>query len=131
MGVDRLWLGSVLAGIIAQRLVRKICTNCKESDQPRAELLQLLELNSTQTFYKGKGCKVCLGTGYLGRICISEIIVVNSKLKDGIYDGKSPSELFEIAKESGFVPIVEDAKQKILTGITTVDEVFRTIFVGI
>ena len=113
MGVDRLWLGSVLAGIIAQRLVRKICSHCKVPDQPRPELLELIGLDSSSSFLKGEGCKVCLGTGYLGRICISEIIVVTSKLKDAIYDGKSPSELLLIAKESGFQPIVEDAKERL------------------
>jgi type II secretory ATPase GspE/PulE/Tfp pilus assembly ATPase PilB-like protein len=112
--------------VIAQRLVRKICPRCKEEYKPRKEELLFFGLDELEgvTFYRGRGCDHCLGTGYKGRTVIAEILIVSPQVAQLIAEGASG---FEIARRTKFKSIKEDGIEKAMKGITTLEEVFRVI----
>ncbi len=129
MGIEPFLLGSSLEGLIAQRLVRKICENCKTPYTPTdAEILELkLNPNENYTFYKGIGCENCLGTGYKGRIAIFEVLEIDQELKTMISKNENQFEIYKKAREKGFKTMFEDGIVKILKGITTPQEVLAVI----
>ena len=129
MGAEPFLIASALEGIIAQRLVRKICPYCKEPYKPSKEELQKFSLNpeGDYIFYKGKGCKHCLGTGYKGRTAIFEILVIDEEMKRFIMKTQDANELKAFALKKGFKPIIQDGLEKILKGITTSEEVLSVI----
>lgn len=125
--VDRFLLSSSLIAIIAQRLVRKICSHCKiKYDLPDGEISVLKEygLHLTSAF-KGRGCARCSGTGYLGRTVIGEILIMDDEIKEMIYSGASVPAIQAAAMKKGLLPLREDAVKKAASGITTLDEVLR------
>jgi len=126
MGVEPYLLTSSLQGIIAQRLVRKICPKCKKKYVPAASELKNLNLSSGIEFYQGAGCAYCNGTGYYGRIGIFEILLMNDKIRNMIKDKAESNEIRDIAiKEFGMKTLWEDGVDKIKAGITNVEEVLR------
>lgn len=128
MGMQPYLIADSLIGIVAQRLVRKICPECKIETKPHKNLLKRVErwLGEESTFYTGKGCPKCSQTGYYGRLLISEILVVNETLAKMISDEASKYEIAHYAQENdGFEPMVVDGLNKALRGITTLDEVLR------
>jgi type IV pilus assembly protein PilB len=148
MGVEPFLVASTLNLVIAQRLVRRICLNCIESfkltkDQlsslkhefdleemfDRFKELKLLEDNvkafSDLTFYKGKGCSRCNGSGYNKRIAVLELLENDKKIQDCIIRNSSSAEIKSAAKEGGMITIFEDGMQKALLGMTTIEEVLR------
>lgn len=129
IGVEPYLIAGAINGIISQRLVRRICINCKESYEPGKEEREILGIDSKEqvTFYRGKGCPHCFHTGYRGRIGVFEILVMNERLRYGIMEGKSRKELLEALKEPGYVSIRENCKRLVLGGVTTVDEARNTI----
>ncbi len=128
IGIERFWVASTLTGVIAQRLVRKICPHCKESYTPDSFYLKTLELEE-KSYPRGKGCEVCRHSGYIGRTCLSEILTVTEQIKTAIYENVSPMKLKEIAFKEGFVSFKEDAKQKVVNGLTTPEEILRVLSV--
>ena len=130
MGIKPFLIASSLQGIMAQRLVRMNCTNCKEPIKYTPE--QLLEMGfeidalKDFTFYKGKGCKNCNNIGYRGRIGIYELLVMNETLRDMTYRMASTEEIRKAAKTSGMTSLKEDGLMKAKDGNTTLEEVFRT-----
>jgi type IV pilus assembly protein PilB len=120
-------LASTLKGIIAQRLVRKICPYCKEEYKPPASLLEYYKLPKDHVYYRGKGCPYCRGKGYLGRTVVCEILYIDEELSDKIASGASLSELYALAKAKGFKTLQEDAVEKVLKGIITVEEIKRVV----
>ena len=130
LGVEPYLIGGSVRGIVSQRLLRKICPNCKEETQPAEHLLDIAGIKdpSAHHFYKGKGCHVCFGTGYKGRTGVFEILTMNSKLRDAITAGLSSTELRKLITESGdFVPMIANARDLAEAGITTLDEVVREV----
>ncbi|MBT4209368.1 MAG: type II/IV secretion system protein [Candidatus Komeilibacteria bacterium] len=148
MGVEPFLVASTLNLVIAQRLVRRICLNCIESfkltkDQlkslnqefdleemfNRFKELKLIEDNivsfSKLTFYKGKGCSRCNGSGYHKRIAVLELLENNKKIGDCIIQNSTSAEIESVAKEQGMITIFEDGMQKVLLGMTTIEEVLR------
>ncbi|OGC10935.1 hypothetical protein A3K48_00100 [candidate division WOR-1 bacterium RIFOXYA12_FULL_52_29] len=127
MGIEPFLVSSAVAGIIAQRLVRLICTHCKTPFVPSPEVLQRLglEVNSGQTFFHGKGCKSCHNTGYEGRFGIYEILTMNDKIKDFVISKAASHEIKKAAIEGGMKTLREDGMEKAIAGKTTVDEVLR------
>ncbi|MDC0663772.1 ATPase, T2SS/T4P/T4SS family [Marinobacter sp. SS21] len=122
-------LASALEAIIAQRLVRCICTNCKEEHTPSAELLQQLGppfLGHHQTFYHGRGCEQC-HNGYQGRIALHEVLTVNEDLRQAITDRASELRLEAIAREHGMKLLIDDAVEKVQAGLTTPAEILRVL----
>ena len=128
MGLKPYMIADALVGIVAQRLVRKICPYCKTEYKPPQTLLKKIQkyLPQEYTFYKGRGCSKCDFTGYYGRTMISEILVVNEEIGKLISEGATKYEIFEYAKEhTDFKPMIYDGISKALRGITTVEEVLR------
>ena len=130
MGIKPFLIATSLQGIMAQRLVRTNCTNCKEPIKYTPE--QLLEMGfeaeslKVFTFFKGKGCKNCNNIGYRGRIGIYEFLVMNETLRDMTYRMASTEEIRKAAKASGMTSLKEDGLMKAKDGSTTLEEVFRT-----
>jgi type II secretory ATPase GspE/PulE/Tfp pilus assembly ATPase PilB-like protein len=131
LAVDRFLLSSALLAIIAQRLVRKICTHCKEEHVYEPEQLSAMGFEGvgairTPTF-RGKGCGVCNQTGYLGRTVIGEILVVNDEIKELIYSGGSVHSIREAAIKHGMKTMRDNGIRKVLEGIITFEEVLRVV----
>jgi len=125
MGVEPFLVAAALEGIMAQRLVRKICPECKESYDPDPLLLKQFGLDPGIKFHRGKGCEYCRGTGYKGRIAILELIDVTSEIRHLILKKASVEELKKQAQKDGAVFMKDDALDKVLSGITTVEEMSR------
>ena len=130
MGVEPFLVESSLIGVLAQRLVRKICPKCKEKYKPKKELLKelgLMELDGKE-IYHGKGCKHCDGTGYKGRVGLFELLVVDEQAKDLILNKASSDKIEDYARsKQGMVTMWEDGIGKVKSGMTTIDEVARVI----
>jgi len=125
MGIEPFMISSVILISIAQRLVRKVCPNCKESYTPTDEILKFWELENTvdARFVKGKGCFQCKNTGYSGRAGIYEVLHINSSVQEMIINGLSAQQITRECVKSGQLTTLKmDAAQKIIQGITTVEE---------
>ena len=130
MGVKPYLLSSSLQCIVAQRLVRKICPYCKEVVEPRYDILDALAPDRDWTdtvFYRGRGCDKCYGTGYKGRIAISEILSITPSISSMIVHGADSMDLKEKAMEEEMITMLEDGLEKASAGITTIEEVARVV----
>ncbi len=128
MGIEPFLIASSLEGVIAQRLVRRICENCKESYTPTEEELRELGLREyTGPFYRGKGCEKCLGTGYRGRIGIFEVLDLDDELKSFITKTQDSNEIKKFARKKGFRTMIEDGIEKVKRGITTSGELISVV----
>jgi len=141
MNVPPFLVSAVLNVVLAQRLVRKICINCIESYTPTQQALETIkrqiqdlhpgeekEIEMPKTLYKGKGCKVCNGSGYKGRMGIFEIFEMTDEMRQFIVNPNFTLEgLVVQAKKSGMISMLEDGMQKASVGQTTLEEVLRVI----
>lgn len=130
MGVKPFLVASSIQAIMAQRLVRVICKNCKVlDDDPNPQYLRMLDITSkdieSHPIYKGTGCNQCQGTGYRGRIGIFEMVELNSELRELAFAKAPTGELRKAAKAGGMKTLMEDGKIKIFHGISTPEEVAR------
>jgi type IV pilus assembly protein PilB len=127
MGVEPFLMTSSLLLVGAQRLVRKICPNCKEPLSVEKGVLERLniKLKSDQTFYKGKGCKACLNTGYKGRVGLIEVLTLTPAIKALILAGAQEHKIRELARKEGMKTLREIGIENALNGVTTLDEVLR------
>jgi type II secretory ATPase GspE/PulE/Tfp pilus assembly ATPase PilB-like protein len=126
MGIKSYVIADALIGIIAQRLVRRVCEHCRTEDQPTPQTLRALRIYDRQIkAYKGAGCRKCNNTGYKGRLGVFEIFLVDGELRRMIRSNASESELMRSAKQSGMSTLLDDAIRKIEDGLTTCDEVLR------
>ena len=128
MGIEPFLISSSVIGILAQRLVRKLCESCKKTFKPSEKLLEDLGIPLPKvdlTFYKSEGCKVCKNTGYKGRIGIFELITVDDKIRDLVLTKTSSTVIKRAAEEAGMKTLREDGLIKILAGQTSIDEVIR------
>ena len=130
MSIEPFLVSSCLEGVIAQRLVRRICTSCKTEDQPDDIIVQeiaalLPERSADARYYRGRGCPDCSFTGYRGRIAIVEIMILNDILRGLIVRQRPSNEIKAKAIEHGMVTLRTDGWGRVLDGITTVDEVLR------
>ncbi|MBA4394991.1 MAG: type II secretion system protein GspE, partial [Desulfobacca sp.] len=128
MGVDAFLISSAVEGVIAQRLVRVICSYCRESYSASGAELQDLRLAPDQkvVLHRGKGCPFCKGSGYKGRLGIYEILIVDYELKEMILRKASQKQIEEYARlKQGMKSLREDGIAKVLAGITTVEELNR------
>ena len=129
LGVKPFLVASSIRAIMAQRLVRKICSHCKQevriSDNERYSLGRLAEQVEQATLHKGVGCKECVYTGYRGRTGIYEVFLVDDLVQHMIYQRASSTSLREKAREQGMRTLREDGIRKCMSGVTTLQEVFR------
>lgn len=116
-----------LIGVLAQRLVRKICPNCKEEYEPAAPLRRAVEKWSggIAKYYRGIGCKKCRNTGYAGRIAIHELFIPDDDIHDKITQGETLKAVRQAAVQKGMKPLYLDGLEKVRAGITTIDEILR------
>jgi len=128
LGLDRFKIAGALIAAYAQRLLRGICKHCMEPSAPNPKLLQSLldgrEFDASGTFYTGRGCKKCMGTGYVGRIPIYEIMLVTPELEKAIEAGLPSSKLREIAASQGMKQLAPNGLEQARLGRTTVEEVY-------
>lgn len=129
MGVEQYLIASALKGVIAQRLVRRICPHCREEYTPTREEQQKLQLpfSSARRFSRGRGCPRCFHTGYRGRTAVFEILIITPELRRAIADGVPRSRLAELIQASDYTPLLQDCVRLVETGVTTAEEVHRTI----
>ena len=138
MDVEPFLIASSLMGVLAQRLVRQICPNCKEAyTASRESLLRYgfplpeevgAETKGELKLFKGVGCDHCKGSGYKGRTGVYELMVLSDEMRDAILHRAPSHELRNLAIENGMKTLQSDAVQKILMGVTSVDEVLRVIY---
>ncbi len=125
MGIEPYLLSSSITGVLAQRLVRKICPECRKEYNPTDEELAIAGMQRNGTLHRGSGCKNCFGSGYKGRHGIYELLTVDSHLQSKIAKRADASELRQFAKESGFTTLREHGLYLVQKGITTIAEVLR------
>lgn len=127
MGIEPFLTASAVSGVLAQRLVRKLCPRCKEKFTPEELLLRSLnvKINAGHTFYRAKGCPHCNHKGYKGRLAIYELLMVNEDIKRLTMERASSGKVKEAAIENGMRTLRQDGIAKVLQGLTTVEEVVR------
>jgi len=129
IGVEPFLIAATLEGVIGQRLVRRICTSCKEFYEPSREILMELELSPSQVegkkFAYGKGCPKCNGTGYKGRLAIFEMMLVSDAIRNLIMDGAPTAQLRTVSREEGMRTLRESGLLAIFDFTTSVEEVLR------
>ncbi|MCX7823437.1 MAG: GspE/PulE family protein [Syntrophobacterales bacterium] len=127
LGISGELLASTFLGTTAQRLVRTNCFNCKEPYRPEPQLLKKFGLPAEVEYLRGKGCQYCRGRGYVGRTALAEILVVSETLQKLIADNAPITTIMEALSRENFKTLKEDAKEKILAGVTTVEECNRVL----
>ena len=129
MGVQPFLITATVEAILAQRLVRRICKDCKEEYVPDADTLADLELTSDQvvgkTFFRGRGCDKCSGSGYKGRLGLYELLVMTDELRDLVVRNASTEEIRDLARKAGMVTLRDSGMVNMFEGHTTADEVIR------
>jgi type IV pilus assembly protein PilB len=127
IGVEPYLVAASIRGALAQRLVRRVCNNCKEPVELADSLKRTIDrmgpqAQAIETFYQGEGCKACRGTGYAGRAGIYELFVPGDDALDAITSGASLQDLRKIAVASGYITLLQDGLEKVVAGITTIEE---------
>ncbi|MBF0182575.1 MAG: type II secretion system ATPase GspE [Magnetococcales bacterium] len=123
MGIEPFLVSSSLDGVVAQRLVRKLCAQCKEPFSPPPELVGAIAEGAT--YFRPKGCPACLGSGYLGRTALFELLTMSAELRTRIDRRVSDQELREVAIAEGMTPLREAGLARAALGITSLEEVLR------
>ncbi|HRK30208.1 MAG TPA: ATPase, T2SS/T4P/T4SS family [Tepidisphaeraceae bacterium] len=133
IGVEPYLISSAVNAILAQRLVRKTCSHCKEEYEPSDEMKQYLMLQGfgSQKAVRGKGCDRCRKTGYSGRLGIYELLVMDDNLRDLVTANPDVTNLRKVCRERGLVSLREDGFDKVQKGLTTVDEILRVTESGL
>ncbi len=133
MGVPAFLITATVEAILAQRLVRRICSECRTQFTPSDELLMELQLplNTARKykFYYGKGCARCNNSGYKGRIGIYEMLIMSDEIRDAIASEASGDDIRDIARQQGMTTLREAGLKLIFDGLTTIDEIVRETFV--
>jgi type II secretory ATPase GspE/PulE/Tfp pilus assembly ATPase PilB-like protein len=128
MGVEAYLISSSLEGVLAQRLLRRICTRCRTASEVPASVRERMEMLGADkvegVFYRGAGCEECRNTGYRGRIGIFELLTIDSEIRELILRKRSNAEL-KIAAQKSMITMHQDALQKAVTGVTTLEEILR------
>lgn len=128
MGLEPFMVSSALIGVISQRLVRRICTNCRREYEPDEIEAKVLNLKPGQKLYIGSGCSECSGTGYKGRIAIHEIVIMTKAMKVLLDRRASEEEMRELAVSEGTQLLSHAAAELVLEGITTVREMNKVTY---
>jgi len=132
MGIEPFLVTSSVSAILAQRLVRVICKDCKEAFTPDRESLQSIgltpEMAKGKTIYRGRGCPSCLDTGFRGRTGIFEFMILDEPVRNLILKTSDANAIKQKAIEQGMLTLRQDGAQKVLDGITTIEEVFRVTY---
>ncbi len=134
MGIEPFLLSTAIKGVIAQRLVRRVCPHCAEDHEATWEELELLGLDPSAAsskgvvLRKGRGCPECFGSGYRGRIVVPEVLVITQEMREVIAHGGGAEQLRRLAGEAGFVTMLETGRELVLSGITSAEELSRCLY---
>ncbi|MBF0135853.1 MAG: Flp pilus assembly complex ATPase component TadA [Magnetococcus sp. DMHC-1] len=127
LGIPSFMLADSLVGVVSQRLVRRICSNCREEYQPTQEELDYVNDPTIQVLYRGKGCPTCFGSGYLGRTLVYEVLEIKKELSTQIARDDHLDDMLVTAKKTGFRDIMDCARSKLKRGEISVNEVIRVL----
>ncbi len=133
MGVEPFLVASSVIGVLAQRLVRVICAECKEAYTPPVEAFRRLNLSmdlESITFYRGRGCERCRQSGYKGRIGVFEMMVMNDHIRELVLKKAPAHRIRDEALDGGMTTLRQDGMQKVLEGVTTMEEALRVVYTG-
>jgi len=134
MGVEPFLTASALTAVLAQRLVRRLCLECREEMRPPEEALRRFGVRNaeigTATCYRAKGCPACRQTGYRGRLALYELLEMDERLRDLTSRRTGAAELRAAAVEAGLVTLMQDGLRKVTQGLTTLQEVMRVLAIG-
>lgn len=122
MGVADYLVADALAGVIAQRLVKRLCPECKVRDKTNAKEMELLGLKDPMTIYRPRGCQFCNGTGYKGRIAVHEIMYMNENMRAAVVREKNLEVLRDLAKQNGMVTLRNSCFELVEKGVTSIQE---------
>jgi len=131
LGAESYLICSALAGTISQRIVRRVCSHCRETYEPAAEELAAYKEEMGEPpdkFYRGAGCNLCGGTGFMGQCGIFELMTLSEKVKQMFIENAPASQIRAQAIEEGMEPLKHDAMLKVKEGITTIPEVLRNVY---
>ena len=128
MGIEKYLVTSALSGVVAQRLLKRVCPECSEEHRINDEESRLTGLPVGTVTKVGRGCMNCGNTGYSGRIAIYEFVLVSKELRKAILSGATMDELLEVAKEQGMISLKDSCKELLLNGITSSKEAVRVIY---
>ena len=128
MGLEPYMVSSALVGVVAQRLVRRICTNCRKAYEPDPQIIKQFHFEPGQKLYKGEGCQDCNDSGYKGRIAIHEVVVITKEMKV-LLEKRAPEEdMRQLAVKQGTQMLMDSALALVVEGITTIDEANRVAY---
>jgi type II secretory ATPase GspE/PulE/Tfp pilus assembly ATPase PilB-like protein len=127
MGIEPFLVASSLNLAVAQRLVRRTCSQCKESYRPNKITLSSLGIKKDDdiVFYRGKGCSMCKGTGYFGRVALCEMLEMKPLIRNLVLNGADGDTIRQKATELGMTSLRQNGIRKVIEGVTTIEEVMR------
>jgi type IV pilus assembly protein PilB len=127
MGIEPYLIGAALNMVLAQRLVRRVCSKCRQTYEPPRTLRKALERMGypIETFQKGVGCRRCRNTGFSGRIGVHELLVISDELRDVIVNNPSVAAIRQVALRDGMITLRQDGFRKVREGITTIEEILH------
>ncbi len=134
IGVEPFMLSTALRGVLSQRLMRRICPHCRKEYDPSDEELEDLGYNPRAAraqgikLYRGEGCPECFNSGYRGRTVVAEVLMVDRKVAQCIHTGADRAELMDAIRNAGFEPLIQNARELVLNGVTTVEELVRVAY---
>ena len=130
IGIEPFLLAAALRGVVAQRLVRRICIDCQKQYEASEMELAALGCDNCESFRlnKGSGCENCNHTGYKGRIAVQEVLEITPVLQKAIIQGAEENVLLKLASDAHFTSLSDDCREKVLTGKTTVEELMRIAY---
>jgi len=128
MGVKPYLAAASLRGIVAQRLVKKVCLNCREEYAANKAEKRILGINSDVMLQRGRGCPKCYYTGYSGRIAIHEILKIDKVIRDAIQNEMSNDEIAVLAEKAGMKTLKDNCRDLVLSGVTTIEEFSQVVY---
>lgn len=128
MGIEQYLVTSALSGVVAQRLLKRVCPECSEDHLLSEDEARMTGLPVGTVTKRGRGCMSCGNTGYSGRIAIYEFVLVSKELRKAILSGATMDELLDVAKKQGMISLKDSCKELLLNGITSCKEAVRVIY---
>jgi type IV pilus assembly protein PilB len=128
MGIEPYFVADAVVGIVAQRLVRRLCNNCKVPVKTSEAEMKLLKLTKPHTIYKAKGCPACHNTGYKGRMGVHEILFIDEEIQELIQKRASTEEIRKLAVKKGMLSLYDTCREGVLSGVTSLSELASIIY---
>ena len=125
MGIEPFLIGASVVGVIAQRLIRRLCPRCKEMVEATERDKKIVGVTKDVNIYRSTGCHICNGTGYSGRIGVYEIMPITEKIREVINNNGTADDIRRVAIQEGLKTLRSNAARLVLDGTTTVDEMIR------